>query len=604
MNHKFQINLGGIIDLLSNHLYSSPAVYLRELLQNGVDAIRARQHMDPEHQGHIGLELTRKNGTPHLVFQDNGVGLTEDETHRFLATIGESSKREVEHTRADFIGQFGIGLLSCFIVSDEIEMISRSARTPEHAVKWRGRADGTYEVQIVPGDLVDIGTTVHLTCKEGLHEWFAAHRVEELVRHFGALLPYPVELVTGEDVLTLNDPSVPWRQRFETRQEEWNALMDFGRRTFKQEFFDCIPLRSDIGQVQGVAYVLPYSPNPTAKRAHRVYLKNMLLSEASENILPNWAFFVTCVVNTQGLRPVASREAFYEDEMLQHTRETLGSCLKDYLVSLRRHDPQRLQALIAIHFRAIKALATHDDEFFSIFIDVLPFETSQGRMSMGDFRARNSTLKYVESVDTFRQIAQVAASQGIGIINAGYSYDAELVQKLGTLFDVQVEHVDSLDLAQNFEDLLPEEQADVFEMIALADVVLQPHKCRVEIRKFFPLELPALFLTNEDTTYQRQLEQTQEVATPHWTAILGAMAGSNPASNYTRLCLNFRNPLVRKLARVHDPRVLRTSIQMLYLQSLLMGHHPLNAMEMGLLNTGLIDLIELSVSNAEGGWIQ
>jgi molecular chaperone HtpG len=55
MDYKFQINLRGIIDLLSNHLYSGPEVFLRELLQNGVDAIRARQSFDPTHCGEIAM---------------------------------------------------------------------------------------------------------------------------------------------------------------------------------------------------------------------------------------------------------------------------------------------------------------------------------------------------------------------------------------------------------------------------------------------------------------------------------------------------------------------------------------------------------------------
>src|SRR5690606_29045149 len=125
-------------------------------------------------------------------------------------------------------------------------------------------------------------------------------------------------------------------------------------------------------------YILPYSPSPTARRAHRVYLKNMLLSEASDNLLPSWAFFVTCVVNTDALRPTASRESFYEDETLQRTREELGDSLRQYLIDLQHEDPQRLHNLIALHFRAIKALAVHDDEFFAMFVDWLPFETSLG----------------------------------------------------------------------------------------------------------------------------------------------------------------------------------------------------------------------------------
>src|ERR1700677_867174 len=81
VNHKFQVHLRGIIELLSKHLYSGPHVYLRELLQNGVDAIRARVGLDPAHEGEITLEILGhgKKGQPTLLFTDNGIGLTEAE---------------------------------------------------------------------------------------------------------------------------------------------------------------------------------------------------------------------------------------------------------------------------------------------------------------------------------------------------------------------------------------------------------------------------------------------------------------------------------------------------------------------------------------------
>jgi molecular chaperone HtpG len=94
LTRRFQINLRGIIDLLSSHLYSRPEVCVRELLQNGVDAITARQQLTPEHAGEITLAITTPRGKPPtLEVADNGIGLTEDEIHRFLATVGETSKR-------------------------------------------------------------------------------------------------------------------------------------------------------------------------------------------------------------------------------------------------------------------------------------------------------------------------------------------------------------------------------------------------------------------------------------------------------------------------------------------------------------------------------
>jgi molecular chaperone HtpG len=95
MDYRFQVNLNGIIELLSKHTYSSPKVFVRELLQNASDAILARTYLDPDHQGEVRIELVQANSAaPSLIFRDNGIGLTEEEVHLFLATIGQTSKRD------------------------------------------------------------------------------------------------------------------------------------------------------------------------------------------------------------------------------------------------------------------------------------------------------------------------------------------------------------------------------------------------------------------------------------------------------------------------------------------------------------------------------
>src|SRR5689334_16989058 len=87
--HTFQVDLRGLVDLLSHHLYSSPKVYLRELLQNAVDAITARRAEQPGAPARV--RLYAEAGT--LRVEDTGVGLTEADVHDLLATIGRSSKR-------------------------------------------------------------------------------------------------------------------------------------------------------------------------------------------------------------------------------------------------------------------------------------------------------------------------------------------------------------------------------------------------------------------------------------------------------------------------------------------------------------------------------
>src|SRR5689334_10960349 len=89
-DYSFQVDLRGIVDLLSHHLYSSPRVYIRELLQNAVDAVTARRQRDALAPTSIRL-IVDETG---LRITDHGIGLTERDVHRFLATIGHSSKRD------------------------------------------------------------------------------------------------------------------------------------------------------------------------------------------------------------------------------------------------------------------------------------------------------------------------------------------------------------------------------------------------------------------------------------------------------------------------------------------------------------------------------
>src|SRR2546423_6504111 len=101
---RFQVNLAGVIDLLSAHLYSGPEVYVRELLQNAVDALTARAQLAGRGDPLWGARLNAivVDGRRELRIEDDGIGLLPDEMERFLSTIGESSKRtDLEAARAE-----------------------------------------------------------------------------------------------------------------------------------------------------------------------------------------------------------------------------------------------------------------------------------------------------------------------------------------------------------------------------------------------------------------------------------------------------------------------------------------------------------------------
>lgn len=112
-DYKFKVNLGGMIELLSGHIYSSPNVFVRELLQNCTDAIHARADKDKNFNPRSAVVEIEVTENEQILFRDNGTGLDEEEIHRFLSVIGQSSKFDIENGQAqgDYIGRFGIGLL-------------------------------------------------------------------------------------------------------------------------------------------------------------------------------------------------------------------------------------------------------------------------------------------------------------------------------------------------------------------------------------------------------------------------------------------------------------------------------------------------------------
>jgi molecular chaperone HtpG len=593
--HNFQVNLRGVIDLLSDHLYSGPHVYLRELLQNSVDAITARRQAQAGYQGEIRLEILGggEQESATLLIHDNGIGLTESEVHEFLATIGQSSKRD-PLSSDEFIGQFGIGLLSAFVVSEEIVVITRSVQDASPTVQWKGRSDGTYTLDTLKHDF-EPGTQVFLKAKAGCEDYFLPEFVCKMARQFARYLPHPITVSWDDQQRSINE-TPPWQAEPAGPQSQTELLLEFGRDEFDMEFVDAIPIASQAGGIRGVALVLPHASSLAARRAHSVYLKGMFLSDKVDNLLPEWAFFVKCVLNVTELKPTAAREAFHESEQLEQARDALGEGLRQYLLQLARTDQSRLDRIIDLHYLPIKALAVQNDDFYRMFIDWLPFETSLGQLTLGELRQREPVVRYVSSRDQFRQIAGVAAAQSICVINSGYTYDTELIEKLPEAFaDRPIERMDVSELTQSFEDLSLEERESVFDFVKFADLVLQPFRCAAEVKKFEPGQLPTLYTSNDSATFLRSIEQTKETADDLWSGVLDQFSESPAHDAYSQLCLNFQNPLIRRIAQVKDRQLIRRTIEMLYVQALLLGHYPLKAAEMKLLSEGLLGLIEIGL---------
>ncbi|WP_328537867.1 HSP90 family protein [Streptomyces sp. NBC_00344] len=588
--NTFQVDLRGLVDLLSHHLYSSPRVYVRELLQNAVDAMTARRALEPD--APVRIRLTATGGA--VTIEDTGIGLTDDEVHTLLATIGRSSKRDgLESARQEFLGQFGIGLLACFVVARQIRVVSRSARTPGRPpVEWLATDDGSYTVRTLPDEArPEPGTTVHLEPRPGAEEWTAPQRVEELARDFGSLLAHEVTFAGPDGAARpVTDRPAVWERAHPTPAARRVALAGHCARVFGFTPLDSIDLDLPVAGVRGVAYVLPSATSPAHRAAHRVHLKGMLLTDRADNLLPDWAFFVRVVLDTDTLRPTASRENLYDDETLAAVREALGARIREWLTELAAGDPERLAAFLTVHHLGVKSLARHDPALLELMLPWLPFETSDGRMTLDEFVAAHPEVHFTRTVEEFRQVSPIAAAHGLGIVNGGYTYDADLVAMLPLIRGgVSVSELDAGAVTAQLDSVPPHQELALASFLATARGKLDPLGCDVALRCYQPITVPALFLDDRQARHERDRASAEAEADALWTDILGALRGAAPRA---RLVLNHNNPLVRRIASIPDPELAGTAVESLYGQALLMAQRPLRPADTALLNRAFLGLLE------------
>ncbi|MBC1731805.1 HSP90 family protein [Listeria seeligeri] len=596
-SHRFQVNLAGMIDILSNHLYDEKDVYIRELLQNATDAIRARKKLEPSIEGEIHVSLSGKADEKTLILEDNGIGLTEEEVHAFLATIANSSKGEKKfegQEANDFIGRFGIGLLSCFIVSDEIVMISTSKKNNE-TTEWRGKADGTYSVRKLETETREPGTQVYLRLRAGLEDHPECEETEYLIntlKKYGSSLESTIIIEKNGYEERIND----WTKQFSDKATLYTLpreqIIRYGEHLLGTRFEDYFLIENASGRTFGIAYMIPYTVQMNAVRKQTVFLNNMFITSEANNVLPDWAFFAECVLWTDELQPVASRESFYKNERLTTVATELGAALKKGIETL----PEKaLTKLLMTHYLGFKALASEDAPFLQLIYPYLMFRTLNGEEKLADILKEETTIYYTFSVDDFRQMSDIARSSGMTLINGGYSYDTPILAQLNHLLaETNFVLIQPEEITDKLLPMTLDEEAAYQPILREMNEMMAEFDADVTIKHFEPQSLPIIFIHSTATQATRELERAVEETSSVFSDILESIQKEQAPAPLAHLYLNLDNELIKRLftsGKTVDE--LSVIVNVLYIQALLLGHYPLKRKEMELMNQNMLRILEM-----------
>ena len=201
---KIGVTTENIFPIIKKFLYSDHEIFLRELISNAVDATQKLRTMVSvgDYKGEVGnttiyVSVDKKKKT--LKVSDSGIGMTAEELDKYLNQIAFSSANDFldkyKEQSGSIIGHFGLGFYSSFMVSDKVEVITKSYLDDSKAVKWT--CDGSPEFTIEESEKEGRGTDIILHIDKDSKEFLDENRIEQLLKKYCKFLP--VEIAFGKE---------------------------------------------------------------------------------------------------------------------------------------------------------------------------------------------------------------------------------------------------------------------------------------------------------------------------------------------------------------------------------------------------------------------
>ena len=196
---NIKISSENMMPIIKKWLYSDKDIFLREIVANGVDAITKFNKLvslgEATNNGEeYCIKITVDKKAKTLTVEDNGIGMTADEVENYITRIAFSGASDFleKYEKADgdgIIGHFGLGFYSAYMISENVEIITKSYRdTP--AVHWESDGNSTYSIEECEGKERGTKIIMHVTASE--KEFLEENRVKELVRKYCSFMPFNV----------------------------------------------------------------------------------------------------------------------------------------------------------------------------------------------------------------------------------------------------------------------------------------------------------------------------------------------------------------------------------------------------------------------------
>lgn len=339
------INTENIFPIIKKFLYSDNEIFLRELVSNSVDATQKIKKLAAmgKYDGELGdlkIKVSVDKEAKTITISDSGLGMTAEEIKKYINQIAFSGAKEFVEKYKDqadgkeqIIGQFGLGFYSAFMVSKEVEIITKSYQD-EAPARWI--CDGTTSFEITEAERDTRGTDVILHIAEDSEEFLEEYKIEQILEKYGKFLPVEIEFKDK----VINNPNPIWtKSPSDLKDEDYLAFYKELYPMSEDPLF-WIHLNVDYPfNLTGVLY-FPKIKNDFQLNREKIqlYSRQVFITDDVKDIVPEFLQLLHGVIDSPDIPLNVSRSYLQADGNVRKINSYITKKVADKLADLFKDD--------------------------------------------------------------------------------------------------------------------------------------------------------------------------------------------------------------------------------------------------------------------------
>lgn len=591
---KINVQTENIFPIIKKFLYSDHEIFLRELVSNAVDAttkLKTLSSLDKikEELGDLTIEIELDKSKKTLTVKDRGIGMTAEEVDQFINQIAFSGaeaflkkyKGKSADEQSGLIGHFGLGFYSSFMVSDRVEIRTKTYKkgAGTKAVRWE--CDGSPEYTVDECDKTDRGTEIILHISGDSEEFLEESRILELLNKYCKFLPFPIRFgnektweqsetekddkgepkhVEIEKPRIINNTNPLWKQKpVDLKEEDYKKFYhELYPMTFEEPLFN-IHLNVDYPfNLTGILYFPKLKKNYEVQRDKiQLYCNQVFVTDSVEGIVPDFLTLLHGVIDSPDIPLNVSRSYLQSDQNVKKISGHIMKKVADKLEELFKNNREDFEKKwddirVFIEYGIIS-----EPKFFERAEKFCLFKNTENKYFTFDEYRKNvkdsqtdkdGNLVYLYTSDTDEQYSYIATARdrGYDVLIMDGPIDNHFVNTLEQKFEkthfarVDADVIDKLIRKEDtMPALLTEEQQK--QLTPVFENVIDKTRFHVVFESLSTSDLPVMITQPE---FMRRMKDMSALGGGY--SFMGAMP-----DNYN-LVINSNHALILQLVEIQD----------------------------------------------------